>query len=100
MPDRFIPHEEQCPICGRITGCEDKYCRKPSSCLCGDPACQAVWDAGTIHLLANPDGRLPCCGKHKSETPRGDRMIADPTKVTCPSMAKPESPGTAAPAIG
>ena len=93
MPDRYIPHEEQCPVCGTVKGCEDKYCKKPSNALCGSEVCQAIWDAGTVHLLAAPSGRLPCCGLHISDTGRGDRMIADPSKVTCKgfTMAIPSS---------
>lgn len=89
MSERYIPHEETCPICGKVTGCEDKYCKKPSNAVCDDPICQQVAAAGTVHQKASSAGILPCCGKHVTETPRGDRMVIDPSKVTCQGAAKP-----------
>jgi hypothetical protein len=84
MQERYIPHEERCPVCGTVVGCEDKYCRKPSQSLCGKPECEELWANGIVHrATSNTSGILPCCGLHLSQTKPGDRATIDPTKVTC-----------------
>jgi predicted nucleic acid-binding Zn ribbon protein len=84
MPERYIPHEHQCPVCGTVGGCENKYCKEshPSIILCEKQNCKDIWAAGIIHAFASDD-ILPCCGQKVGETPRGDRMVRDEEKVTC-----------------
>lgn len=96
MAERYIPHEHKCPIDGKLEGCEDKYCAKPTLALCGNPICKSVWDNGTLHSWATADGILPCCGLNRNSTPPGDRMIVDPTKVTCKGAAAGATPSSVA----
>lgn len=85
MP-RNIPHEHVCYICGKLDGCTDEHCeRSRLGHPCGKKSCQAEAKAGVVHLMgANPKAELGCCKKLPNQTPRRDRMVGDPTRVTCP----------------
>lgn len=82
---RFVPHEHQCYICGKLDGCEDEACEAPRTpWVCAKKTCRRLAESGVVHLAgANQRARLACCGLLPSETPRQDRAAGDPAAVTC-----------------
>lgn len=81
---RYVPHEHTCPICGSTLGCENPNCPTGAYELCEAAFCHELSARGTVH--AHPQGgsqQMPCCGHTPVETPRGDRMTIDQSKVTC-----------------